>query len=106
MSQSLFEEMTVTLDSLLLDPNNPRFVQRVIADPLVPDDKIEEAQESITRRFATDRPDEAEGDELEQVFSIKDLVDSMRTVGFVTIDRVVVRRLAGGKFIVVDVGDQ
>ncbi|GAF78503.1 unnamed protein product, partial [marine sediment metagenome] len=80
----------IAVDALLLDPNNPRFVQDLRVEEHVPDDRLEEVQDEVLRKFG----DKGQGGDF---FDITDLVDSMRVIGFVPIDRIVVRPLAGSE---------
>jgi hypothetical protein len=86
----------VGLDQLLLDPNNPRFVENLKIKTQVPDAKVEAAQREVLERFRT-TADEKNDDDDESFFGIEDLIQSMRQIGFVPIDRVVVRRLGKKK---------
>ena len=91
----LFEPITVSLDDLLLDPNNPRLVRKPHEGTLVPDKLIEQQQQEILERF--DR-DGGSG-----LIDISDLYDSMRRLGYVGIDQMVVRELVGStKYVVVE----
>ena len=94
-------EILIPIDDLLLDPTNPRFVKDLHASPKVPDEKLEDKQESTLRLFKKGRP---EGDEDADVTNISDLYKSMTTIGFVSIDRVVVRPVcgSGGKYLVIE----
>jgi len=78
----------VRLEQVYLDPNNPRL--EVLKTEPIPDDRLIEP--GIQQEC------------LEQLKSlgIKDLVESMRTSGFCTIDRVVLRPLDEDKYIVVE----
>jgi hypothetical protein len=99
------DTIEVAIDDLLLDPNNPRFVQDLRLKDEVPDGKVESLQTTLLRRFVMTEDDEdPDGDRTDsQFFSIKDLTDSMSRIGFVPIDRVVVRRLKDSpKFLVIE----
>ena len=88
----MLKEIPVSINDLLLDPNNPRFIVDLREMRNIPDEKIEEKQESILNRYDHHR---SRADKELDVTNIKDLYDSMRDIGFVEIDRVVVRRLVG-----------
>ena len=85
-------EIEVSLDDLCLDPNNPRFAD--LQDKLspVPSHRVSEAgvQEKALKRILDER------------FEVRQLKDSIRTIGFLTVDRLVVTPLAGGKYLVVE----
>lgn len=87
---------SVKLDDLLLDPNNPRFVENLRLGQPIPDNKVAAEQDRISEKFR-DSTDEAADDDGadESFFGIQELMDSMRTIGFVPIDRIVVRKLDG-----------
>ena len=91
----LFEPITVKLDDLLLDPNNPRLVRTPNEGTIISDADIEGLQDQILAQFDPEgRPDH---------ISTKDLDDSMRQLGYVGIDQLVVRKLKGSdKFVVVE----
>jgi hypothetical protein len=85
----MLKEIQVPIEDLLLDPNNPRFSNDFVERAKVPDQDIESQQENILKRFRDPGPDDADFD----VTNIKDLYQSMLRIGFVGIDRVVVRTL-------------
>jgi len=78
----------VKLDQVYLDPNNPRL--EVSKRELIPDKRLIEPgiQQGCLERLKD--------------FGVKDLVESIRTSGFCTIDRVVLRPLDKDKYIVVE----
>jgi hypothetical protein len=99
------EARRLRINELLLDPNNPRFVQDLKLGAPVPDEKVESQQPALLRRFtlADDEDSEDNSTTDTQFFSIKDLTDSMTQIGFVSIDRVVVRTLRGsGRYLVIE----
>lgn len=85
------EVKTVDVDSIFLDPNNPRFwtehATRELPDSKIPDDKV---QSQARNQIAT--------------FGIEDLSNSILRNGFLNLDRMVVRPLDGhaGKYVVVE----
>ena len=86
----MLKEIHIPIEDLLLDPNNPRFITDLEQPAKVPDEKIEETQEATLKRFSRNpAPEDPEFD----VTNIKDLYDSMLRIGFVGIDRIVVRPL-------------
>lgn len=88
--------MKLKLDDLMLDPNNPRFVESFQIQGEVPDDQVEARQVDLLGKFDTKTEDNREDDD-ESFFGIKGLIESMSQIGFVSIDRVVVRRIARKK---------
>jgi hypothetical protein len=89
----------IAIDELLLDPNNPRFVETLRLESEVADEDVESRQADIRKRFKVRGADSDEGD----FFSIDDLCASMEKIGFVPIDRVVVRKLRkGNKYLVIE----
>ena len=85
-------ELVVPIQSLYLDPNNPRFAD--IQDRLQPiaSDRVTEqgVQEKALARILDDR------------FEVTQLKDSIRTIGFLTVDRLVVIPLSDSKYIVIE----
>jgi hypothetical protein len=84
-----FEENSLLLDDIFLDPNNPRFSNKV---RLVSDSRI--IEEGIQKGCFEKMED----------FSIKELKDSISRIGFLPIDKIVVRPIAGskGQYVVVE----
>ena len=97
---------------LLLDPNNPRLAWHFGYSELVPDEEIEKEQLKLERRFAiiparepqqeTDMLIEPEtdmrfGDPSDTApnlsLPITDLIESMRRIGFVGIQNIIVREI-------------
>ena len=94
----MLTERRIHVDKLLLDPDNPRFIADLNPHERTPDEEIEDKQAEIFKRF-TRNP---EGDDAEfDVTNIRDLYDSMMRIGFVGIDRIVVRGL-GEKYLVLE----
>lgn len=81
----MLRNQEVSIDDLLLDPNNPRFKQDLSEDEHVPDNKLMEAQEKTLARF-----DPKTNSDEEDVTNVNDLYESMTTIGYVPIDRIVV----------------
>lgn len=77
-----FEEKTIPLDSIFLDPNNPRFSIKV---RLIPDSRITEEgiQKSCVEKMAD--------------LNITDLKESIVRIGFLPIDKIVVRPIDNSK---------
>ena len=94
----MLNEQNIRVDKLLLDSDNPRFISDLTAPTRTPDDLIDEKQQDTLKRFSrTPSADDPEFD----VTNIRDLYDSMLRIGFVGIDRIVVRVL-GDKFLVLE----
>jgi len=95
----MLKEISVPIENLLLDPNNPRFIKDLEIIPSVPDDKLVDDQKKVLDRFETSAKSDKELD----VTNIKDLYDSMQNIGFVEIDRIVVKKVAvNDKFLVIE----
>ncbi len=97
MARNMFKPIKVTPDDLLLDPNNPRLVDDLHLNKKVDDKDVLKRQPGLEAKFS-----EA-GRSGEDFTDIRDLYDSMKRVGYVGIDRIVVRELEGlGKFVVLE----
>ncbi len=97
----MLQEKTIGIAELLLDPNNPRFVHDLSETTEIPDDRVPDLQTDTLKMY--DRHPTATDDEDIGVINISDLYDSMRRIGFVGIDRIVVRPLNGsGKYLVIE----
>ena len=86
-------EIEISIDALFLDPNNPRFADFQDKVQLVPRNRIIEpgVQEKARTRILDDR------------FEVSQLKDSIRTIGFLTVDRLVVAPLPqDGKYVVIE----
>jgi hypothetical protein len=87
----------VNLEELLLDPNNPRFAELGQKMDAVPENRFAEAkvQQQTYERMKTPR------------FDVSELRDTIKNLGFLPMDRIVVRRWKGGdgqatRFVVVE----
>ena len=71
----------VTLDSLLLDPNNPRFAELSENDYTIPESRFDEPkiQAEAFEKMKSDR------------FNVSELRDTIKALGFLQMDRIVVR---------------
>jgi hypothetical protein len=96
-TSSMLKQISVCPDDLFLDPNNPRLVQDLNFGAKVPDAEVPGRQQRIRDLFA--KRSHAEGDEF---FDITDLYDSMIRIGYVGIDRIVVREFDRGMYLVVE----
>jgi hypothetical protein len=74
-----YEELTVSLSQLLLDPNNYRLDTKP-GRTIVPDDKVEEAQDNTQKLLGGER--------------LQELKESIEENGFLPMDRIVVRELS------------
>jgi hypothetical protein len=90
----MFKEIEVPIEDLLLDPNNPRFINDLREIVKVHDAEAEERQEDTLRCFS--RNPTAKDPDFD-VTNIKDLYESMLRIGFVGIDLIVVRPIKGSK---------
>jgi hypothetical protein len=85
-------ELVAPIQSLYLDPNNPRFAD--LQDRLQPiaSDRITEqgVQEKALARILDDH------------FEVTQLKDSIRTIGFLTVDRLVVTPLSDNRYVVIE----
>jgi len=76
----MLKEIEVNVDQLFLDPNNPRYADiEEIANP-VPDDKVadDKVQKKAMERIMNPR------------LEVQQLMDSIRTIGYLIVDRMVV----------------
>jgi hypothetical protein len=95
----MLKEIEVAIGDLLLDPNNPRFISDFSEFEPVADDHIADAQSDTLSLFSRTPADDPDFD----VTNIADLYDSMRRIGYVGIDRIVVRPLHGtNRFLVLE----
>jgi hypothetical protein len=78
----------------MLDPNNPRMVKNLRLEKKVADTEIPALQEKLLSAF-----DESGKSEF---FSIKELTDSFEKVGYVPIDKIVVRDIGNKKYVVLE----
>ncbi len=97
-TSTLLRSITVTPDDLLLDPNNPRLIQDLNFGKRVDDSDVQSNQQRIKELFVAKST--ARGDEFTD---ITHLYDSMIQIGYVGIDRIVVRELVGlDKYLVIE----
>ena len=81
-------EKVIPLNSIYLDPNNPRFA--LIREEIIPDSRI------------TEKTIQAKSLNIIKEIGIKDIKDSIKKVGFLKIDRIVVRPIDDNNFVVVE----
>lgn len=92
------KQVKVSIDKLLLDPNNPRFKSSVDEEEIVPEGRLEEKQEEVLSKFSTKKTDDDE-----EVTNVHTLYKSMTTIGYVPIDRIVITAVSNSKnFLVVE----
>lgn len=93
----MFYDKIVPIDSLYLDPNNPRLAMKIeISDDIV-DAEIESAQPELQKRFV-------DGATKKHEIDIEFLLDSIAEIGYQGIDQIVVRPIQKGrsKFVVLE----
>jgi hypothetical protein len=96
----MLQEIQVPLENLLLDPNNPRFISGLTEPPRALDEEIEGKQEQTLRRFSRNPPAEDPDFEVTNIF---DLYESMCRIGYVGIDKIVVRSIQeNSKYLVLE----
>ena len=92
---ALLSPIEVDIDDVLLDPNNPRFAELGQPDEQVPENRFAEpkVQQSAFDRMRDGR------------FDVVELRETIKNLGFLPMDRIVVRRLKGanaGKFVLIE----
>jgi hypothetical protein len=90
----MFRQISISLDQLLLDPNNPRCVTSLDVQAHIPDNEVSKYQDKLLEMFDTSGQSE--------FFNIKDLLDSFRQVGYVPIDKIVVKAVGDNRFLVIE----
>ncbi len=82
---SLLKSIDVKLDQLLLDPNNPRFAE------------FDENSNQVPEiRFAEDKIKKDTYERMKE-FDVSELRDNIKAVGYLPMDRIVIREWAGNK---------
>ena len=93
-------------ESLLLDPNNPRLTQNFKSQGYVKDEDAEDEQDSLLDMFKNAPPPsglQSNEDEEDGSVFIGDLKNSIKQIGFVRIQNIVVREIGStGKYIVIE----
>lgn len=85
MLSSFLTPIQIDLDQLLLDPNNPRFSELG-----------EELNVILETRFAEEKVQTSTKEKMKSpVFDVSELKDTIKTVGFLPMDRIVIRRWKG-----------
>lgn len=82
-------DIELSIDDIYLDPNNPRFIDRNWN--VIPDNKIVDLSTQEMTKL-----------KLEQEFEINKLVENIKVNGFLTIDRVIVKKIEEGKYVVLE----
>jgi hypothetical protein len=94
----MLKEINISIDNLLLDPNNPRFSRDLNKSKYIPDSEVEGKQAETLSLF-----DRGAANDSEDVTNIKSLYESMITIGYVPIDRIVVRPIQNtNKYLVLE----
>ena len=89
---------TVSYLDLMLDPNNPRLSRNFSTDTSIQDEDIEEVQDRLTNLF-----DSPELNHRDEFTDIRDLKHSMKQIGFVGIQNILVRKISGKrKYLVIE----
>jgi hypothetical protein len=98
MQNNYLKQISLSPEDLLLDPNNPRLVQKLAVSDKVADKDVLSHQDAIKAQFA--KRGSSESDEFTD---ISDLFDSMIRIGYVAIDRIVVRYIETlNKYVVIE----
>ena len=94
----MLKPIDIAIDDLVLDPNNPRFASDFALPKKIPDDQLVQAGHKVLERYSLGGVDEDESST-----STEDLRDSMLRIGYVAIDRVVVRQIKNtDKYLVIE----
>jgi len=94
----MLNDITININDLLLDPNNPRFKSDLKETDHIQDEKLEGMQGNTLKCFKI-----ADASSEEDVTDISDLYDSIKTIGFIPIDRIVVRTINNStKYLVIE----
>src|SRR5262249_39133640 len=98
------KEIDVDLVELVLDPRNPRFVSDAQSADLMDDADASSAkiQDGLLKRFSGTAGNQSTEEEDVETTNIKDLRESMLRIGYVAIDKIVVRKLDDGKYLVIE----
>lgn len=84
----MLQNRDLKIEQLLLDPNNPRFIKDLRNHERINDESIKGLQQETLNKFSNqDTVDE------DDVTNIRDLYASMCTIGYVSIDRIVVKKI-------------
>ena len=94
----MLKNKNIPYSDLYLDPNNPRLAQNFSSEERVPDEAVEGCQEEVEALFKKDK----DGQKCIEFTDIKDLKNSMRQIGFVGIQNIIVRELPNQKYLVIE----
>lgn len=93
----MLKEILIKTEDLVLDPNNPRFVKDLSSMEVISDEDLANTESRVLNIFSIV---ESDG---EDATNIKDLFDSMEQIGFVPIDKPVVRQIKNTqKYLVIE----
>jgi hypothetical protein len=94
----MLKDAVINIEDLLLDPNNPRFRSTFSIDEKVVESDLEKLQKKTLEHFS-----EKKTTDNEDATNVEDLYESMTTIGYVPIDRIVVMALKNqSKYLVVE----
>jgi hypothetical protein len=95
MNPRILKKQRLAITSLFLDPNNPRLKLDTEEHCEVADEQVEAKQDSLMKQFRKGNED---------FFDLNSLKDSMERIGYVCIDRIVVRPLKcdSSKYLVIE----
>lgn len=94
----MLDNIEINIEKLMLDPNNPRFIKDLRNHQHVTDDMVESLQDEMLTRFSTKNSSDND-----DVTNISDLYTSMITIGYVAVDRIVVKKLSNtDKYLVIE----
>jgi hypothetical protein len=92
------KDEVISIDDLLLDPNNPRLREDLNFVHNYPDDVVEELQNEIIDKMIEKNRTAS----IESYHAINELLKSIKQIGFIGIDIIVVRPLKNSKYIVIE----
>ena len=94
-----FSHIIAPIEFLMLDPNNPRLSHDLNCDDVFPDTDIEKMQKTLIAKF--DKRNIA--DEDGGFTNIRDLIESICEIGYVPIDKIVLRKISNSdKYVVIE----
>ena len=88
MNKTYLRQIRLKPEDMLLDPNNPRLVHDLSTPERVSDADLLSRQEFVKKQFSR-----SGNSEVDEFTDISDLYDSMIRIGYVEIDRIVVRHI-------------
>lgn len=94
----------IPIEQLLLDPSNPRFADGFAGIDF--DGDVEDLQEKVIKHFEnrdSDSGDEEGSSNEGEKYGVNNLITSIKTIGFVPIDKPVVKKIKGStKYLVIE----